>query len=151
MANNIPAVAAEGTLLQIGNLASPEGWQSVSNVSDITGPSMAATEVDITSHTSTTVPWRQKIVTLLDIGTVVAKIFWNPGDTTQNNAPSTFVGGLMYIFINRVKVPVRILHVDNTSDTFFAYITKISKVAPVAGVYQMDVTFTATDNPLNMA
>lgn len=151
MSTGIAAVAAAGTLLQIGNLSSPEGWQSVANVSDITGPQMAATEVDVTSHTSPTIPWRQKITTLLDIGATTVKIFWNPSDPTHDNQPSSFVGGLMYIFINRVKVPVRILHVDGTADTFWAYITKCSKTAPIAGVYGLDVTFSGTDNPLLMA
>lgn len=147
----LPAEAAAGTLLQIGNLASPEAWQNIANVSDITGPSMAATEVDITSHTSVTIPWRQKIVTLIEIGTTVVKIFWNPTDPTHNNTAGSFVGGLMYIFINRVKVPVRILHPDGTADSFFAYISKVNKTAPIAGVLGLDVTFTGTDNPLGMA
>ncbi len=151
MSTGIAAVAAAGSLLQIGNLSSPEGWQSVANVSDITGPQMAATEVDVTSHTSPTIPWRQKITTLLDIGAVTAKIFWQPLDPTHANSPSSYVGGLMYIFINRVKVPVRILYPDGSFDAFFAYITKCSKTAPIAGVLGLDVTFSGTDSPLNMA
>jgi hypothetical protein len=147
----LPAEAAAGTLLQIGNLASPEAWQSIANVSDITGPQMGATEVDITSHTSVTIPWRQKIVTLIEVGQTVVKIFWNPTDPSHSNNPSAFVGGLMYIFINRVKVPVRILHPDLTTDAFFAYISKVNKTAPIAGVLGMDITFTGTDNPINMA
>jgi hypothetical protein len=147
----IPGLAAAGTLFQIGNLTSPESWQSVANVSDITGPSLAATVVDVTSHTSPTIPWRQKLVTLLDLGQTTIKLFWYPTDPTQNNTPSSFVGGLRYIFINRVKIPVRFLHVDGTYDSYWVFITKLTSNAPIAGVYSMDCTLEGTDNPLNIA
>jgi hypothetical protein len=151
MATGIPAEAAAGTLFQIGNLASPEAWQSVANVSDIGGPNMAGTEVDVTSHTSPSIPWRQKIITLLDIGQCPIKIFWQPTDPTHANSPSSFVGGLMYIFINRVKIPVRFLHPDGTADSFFAYIKDVKKGAPIAGVLALDITLSGTDAPLGMA
>lgn len=141
--NASQALASEGTLLQKSDGSSPPNWTTVANVNDITGPTWDSTVVDVTSHSSQA-PFRQKIVTLLDIGTVTAKIFWVPTNDTQRNT----VGGLRYMYLNRLKGTWRLRYTDGVSfDEFDAYVTKLSEVAPVAGVYEMTVTFSATGYP----
>lgn len=148
MSDNIsPALAAEGTLLQIGSGASPEAWTTIANVGDISGPAFDSTVVDITSHSSQA-PFRQKIVTLLDIGPVTFKCFWVPQNDTHRNAITGAIGGIRYNYINRLKQEYRLRYTDGTSsDSFYAYVTKLGNTAPVAGVYEMAVTFTGTGTP----
>lgn len=145
--NTSPALASEGTLLQLSDGMSPINWTTVANCGDITGPTWDSTVVDVTSHSSQA-PFRQKIVTLLDIGTVTVKMFWVPENDTQRNAP----GGIRYIYKNRIKGNWRLFYTDGASyDEFEAYVSKLSEVATVAGVYEMTVTFTATGAPEVMA
>lgn len=145
--NASQALASEGTLLQLSNGASPPSWTTIANVGDITGPAWSADVVDVTSHSSQA-PFRQKIVTLLDVGQVTCKVFWVPTNDTHRNSPT----GLRYIWLNRLKKTYRLLYTDGTSfDEFDAYISKLSSVAPVAGVYEMSVTFEGTGYPQQLA
>lgn len=148
MSDNLsPALAAEGTLLQLGAGTSPETWQTIANVGDITGPAFDSTVVDITSHSSQA-PFRQRIVTLLSIGDVTFKCFWVPQNDTQRNAITGVFGGIRYNYINRLLKEYRLRYTDgSSSDTFNAYVTKLSEVAPVAGVYEMTVTLSGTGAP----
>lgn len=144
--NASQALASEGTLLQISDGASPPNWTTIANVGDINGPQWSSTVVDVTSHSSQA-PFRQKIVTLLDIGQVTAKVFWVPTNDTHRNAPT----GLRYVYLNRLKKTWRLRYTDGVSfDEFDAYITKLGEVATVAGVYEMTVTWDATGYPENM-
>lgn len=148
MSDNVsPALAAEGTLLQIGSGASPEAWTTIANVGDISGPAFDSTVVDITSHSSQA-PFRQKIVTLLDIGAITFKLFWVPQNDTHRNAIVASIGGIRYNYINRLKQEYRLRYTDgSSSDSFYAYVTKLSETAPVAGVYELNVTYTGTGTP----
>ena len=148
MADNVsPALAAEGTLLQIGSGASPEVWQTISNVGDITGPTLDSTVVDITSHSSQA-PFRQKIITLLNLGTVTFPLFWVPQNDTHANRIVGAIGGIRYNYINRLKQEYRLKYTDGTSsDSFFAYVSKLGETSKVAGVYEMAITLEGTGTP----
>jgi len=144
-----PALAAEGTLLQvdIGGGSAPV-WTTIANVGDITGPAYTSTEVDVTSHSSQA-PFRRRIITLLDIGPVSFKCFWVPQNPTHS---STVVGAIRWAYENRIKQVYRLLYTDGVSfDEFNAYVKDLNSTAAVAGVYEMKVTLSATDYPLNMA
>lgn len=149
--NVSPALAAEGTLLQVGTGASPEAWTTIANVGDITGPQDTSTVVDITSHSSQA-PFRQKIITLLDQGQATFKLFWVPTNDTHRNALTGAVTGLRYNYINRLKQEYRLKYTDgSSSDTFYAYVMELSQVAPVAGVYEMTVKLQTTGAPTSFA
>lgn len=149
---SVAAVASKNTLLQLGSQLSPETWSTIANVNNITGPGLSGNVVDVTSH-STNTPWRQKIVTLLDLGDVVATMFWVPTDSTHKNA----VNGLRYIFVTRSLMTYRLYYPDGAGgtqssfDVFDAYISKLSHVAPVDKVLEMTVTFTGTGAPDQLA
>jgi len=156
---NIPiAIPAIGTLLQVGNGASPEIFNSIANIGDITGPGTSATVVDVTSHTSVSAPWRQKIPTLLDAGTVTLPLYYVPSSGAPTGAGTfmghSFTAGLGRLFINRGLSPGvpynwKIIYPDglNTTDEFQAFVTKYSQKAPVAGVLTCDVELTITGIP----
>src|ERR1035438_8728128 len=150
---SIPAAyAAEGTLLQIAQSGvSPQIYNTIANVQDITGPSLTATVVDVTSHSSAA-PYRQKIPTLLDPGTLSVKIFWVPnsnGSFGVSNTPfgHNFTNGLGSVWEARSLNPYRIVYTDGTTAYFNAYVTKISQTAMVAGVYEATVEFDITGTP----
>ena len=101
---------------------------------------LAATIVDVTSH-STGNPWRERIPTLLDIGDLNCKIFFVPGDASQNV--------LLGVFTSRALRSYTITwpNVGAPVWEFQAYITKFSTKEPVAGVIEADVTFSGTGMP----
>lgn len=152
------AIPAIGTLLQVGNGASPEIFNSIANIGDITGPSVAAAVVDVTSHTSVSAPWRQKITTLLDPGTITLPIYYVPSSGGPTGA-GTFMGhnfasGLGRLFANRGLSPGvpynwKIQYPDGVPsvDEFQGFIDKYSMKAPVAGVLTADFSITLTGVP----
>jgi hypothetical protein len=143
------AVAAINTLLQLGNGASPEVYTTVANVGDLTGPTLQATVVDVTSQ-STGSPWREKIVTLLDPGQVSCPLYFVPDDAghqlllnvfqTRASAFTSLTGG---------GAPWRLIFPDQDSTrwSFNAYISKFSTKEPVAGVITADFTLELTGSP----
>ena len=150
---SIPAAqAAEGTLLAIAQSGvSPAIYNTIANVGDITGPSISATVVDVTSHSSAA-PWRQKIPTLLDPGTISCKLFFVPGSNGSFGVPNTPFGlngtnGLLSVFKARTLNPYSLTFTDGTVYYFNAYCTKFSEVAMVAGVYEATVEFVVTGTP----
>lgn len=152
------AIPAIGTLLQVGNGASPEIFNSIANIGDLSGPSVQAAVVDVTSHTSTSAPWRLKIPTLLDPGTITFPLYFDPASGGASGA-GTFEGhnwttGLGRLFINRGLSPGipynwKIVFPDGVPTTyeFQGYITKYSQKEPVAGVLTADMELTLTGIP----
>ena len=150
------AIPAIGTLLQVGNGASPEIFNSIANVGDLTGPSVQAAVVDVTSHTAVSAPWRQKITTLLDPGTISFPLYFVPASGGPTGV-GTYMGhnftggGLGNLFKNRGLTPGvpynwKLVFPDGVPTTyeFQAFISKFSLDAKVAGVLmgtiQLDLT-----------
>lgn len=146
------AQPAIGVKLSYGNGSSPETYTLVSNDSDLTGLSMSATIVDVTSHSSSVVPWRQKVPTLLDPGDLQFKIFFIPGDAGHQQ--------LLNFFATRGQTagpspgagqPIdwKLVFPDTnaTTWTFQGFITKFSTTNPVAGVVEAQLVITCTGNP----
>lgn len=153
------AIPAIGTLLQVGNGQSPEIFNSIANIGDLTGPGVAGAVVDVTSHTSTSAPWRQKIVTLLDPGTITLPLYFVPASGAPTGA-GTFMGhsyttgGVGSLFARRGLSPGvpfnwKIIYPDgnNSTDEFQAFLSKYSQKAPVAGVLTADLELTLTGIP----
>jgi predicted secreted protein len=137
------ALAAINTLLKVGDGGSPETFNTIANVGDYTPISPSGAVVDVTSH-STGVPWRQKIITLLDAGKVQAKIFYIPTGTTHNVAT-----GLLGFLTNRTLKNWKIVWPDSGSTTFAfsGYVTAFQPTAPVAGVVEATLTIEITGQP----
>lgn len=137
------ALPAIDTQIQIGNGSSPETFQTIAFVSDITGPTIQGQVVDVTSM-STGNAWRQKIVTLLEGGDVSFNAYWQPMNQSQQT--------LLTLFSHRgqglpgVPIDMRMIFPDQdaTAYTFQGFVSKCSLKAAVAGVLEAAVTLTIT-------
>lgn len=137
------AVAAINTFLKRGNAASPETFATVAQVRSITGPGISGNVVDITTHSATD-PWRTKIVTLLDAGTVAFDISFIPTDATHSHT-----SGLLADFEARTLRNWQLVFPDLTATTwaFTGYVTKFSNSEPVDGVLTASIEITITGKP----
>lgn len=81
-APTVPAYSGFGTLLQMGDGATPEEFTTVAGVGDFPAPGPSRDEVEVTSHSS---PGGAKefIRTLTDYGTLAFKVNWLPEDESQ--------------------------------------------------------------------
>ncbi len=141
------AIPAIGTLLQVGNGASPEVFNSIANIGDITGPTTQSAVVDVTSHTSPDIPFRQKIPTLIDPGTLTIPVYIVPSSGAPTGVGTfmghNYTGGIGKLLVNRGLTPgvpfnFKIIYPDglNTTDRFSGFVTKYSRDMKVAGVIQ---------------
>jgi hypothetical protein len=110
------------------------------------GPTMEGEVVDVTSH-STNVPWRQKIVTLLNAGNLAIPLFFIP---TEAGHSFSNPEGLGYVFTHRQERWYRFTFADATPTIWYirGYISTFNLTAPVAGVYTAQVTFEWTSQPI---
>ena len=141
------AQAAANTLFQMGTQGCPQTFSTIANVGDLSGPSMAATVVDVTSH-STGNPWRQMIVTLLSAGEISLPLFFLPNVASGGGHDGT--SGLLSVFAGRQLRRFALVFPDAQATTYYfdAYVSKFNFKEPVAGVIAADVTFTITGQPV---
>jgi len=137
------------TLLQLGNSGSPEAYVTVANVGDITGPGFAGNVVDVTSH-STSVPWREKIVTLLDGGSVTTKLYFIPSDAGHQKLLSIFMNRGAYQQAAGIAPQWRLVYPDpaQTPVYFDGFISKFAITSTVAGVIEAAITIEVTGEPI---
>ena len=149
-------IPATGTLLQVGNGASPEVFSTIANIGDINGPTTQTALVDVTSHTSTSIPFRQKIPTLIDPGMVSLPVFIIPasGGPSGGQIGHNYAAGIGRLLVNRGLSPgvpynFKIIYPDglSTFDEFQGYITKYSRKMPVAGAISGDLQIDITGIP----
>ena len=147
------AQPAINTLLKIASQGSPQVYNVIANVGDLSGPTMNGEVVDVTSH-STGSPWRQRIVTLLNPGEISLPLFFVPS-SPGTNTPSTPFGhnastGLLSIFTSRTLMSYSLTFPDAAATTWYfeGYITNFSQTAPVAGVLTAQITITMTGDPI---
>jgi predicted secreted protein len=78
------AVFAQGTLIKLGNGASPEVFTTVPGDQDISYAPPMPDEIDVTSHSSAG-GYREYLAGLLGKGKVATKVFYNPAEATHVN------------------------------------------------------------------
>ncbi len=127
------AVRAYGTLLQRGDGADPEVFATIAELTDISGPSMEADELDVTSHDSPN-GYREYIQGLKDAGEVTIEGNFLPANATQGNLLSDYESG------DVVNYQLVFPNSDSTTWGFAAFVTAFE---PAAGVEDV-LTFTAT-------
>lgn len=141
------AQPAINTLLQYGDGSSPENWTTIANVGSIGGPALAGQVVDVTSH-STSVPWREKVVTLLDSGDITFDVFFIPSDAGHKTLMKLFMErgqGAAGLFIDfRIVFP----DVAATKWYLFGFISKFNMSAPVDNVIKAALTITTVNEPI---
>jgi predicted secreted protein len=137
------AIPAFGTFLKIGDGGGPETFTTVAEVKSITGPQLAAKIDDVTNH-STGTPWREKLATLLDGGTISFDMNFIPTNATQSHT-----SGLLRDFENRTKRNFKLVLPDGGATTWAitAYVQDFKILAPVDGVLNAQMTLAVTGQP----
>jgi predicted secreted protein len=137
------AIPAFGTFLKIGDGGGPESFTTIAEVKSITGPTMSAKIDDVTTH-STGTPWREKLATLLDGGTLTFALNFIPTDATQS-----FSSGLLRDFANRTKRNFKLVFPNGAATTwaFAAFVADFKMNAPVDGVLDANLTLNVSGQP----
>lgn len=135
--------ASLGTLLKIGDGGATEAFTTVAQVGDISGPSLSASQTEVTNHSSAG-NYREFVPTFLEPGELTASIFYDPADATHD--PST---GILADYEARTLRNWQLVFTDTGTTTwaFAAYVTGFSISAPVDGALTADLTLMLTGQP----
>ncbi|TAK97439.1 MAG: hypothetical protein EPO08_21300 [Rhodospirillaceae bacterium] len=139
------AVAVEGLLLQVGNGASPQVYNTVSNIQDWNEPLIADT-VDVTNVGD---KWRRRISTLLDMGKMKFKLFWVMTEPSHSNIVRSGIQGIRYIYTQQILASWQIVYPDGLQsvDNFLAYVTSFSVTGKVGGVFEAEIELSNSGAP----
>lgn len=137
------AINAFGTLLKIGDAATPEVFTTIAEVTSIAGPKLALEALETTNHSSTD-GWRERIGGLLDAGEVTFEINFEP--TASTHAYGT---GLIKDMVNRTKRNFKVVFSDTgaTTWTFTALVTAFEPSMPFDDKLTASVTLQITGKP----
>jgi predicted secreted protein len=106
------AVSAFGTLLKLGDGGSPENFTTVAELRTISGPSISADAIDVTTH-NTPSPWRRFIAGLLDGGEITFELNFIPTDPTHS-----YSAGILKDITNRARRNLQIVFPDTGLTTW---------------------------------
>lgn len=138
------AIAGIGTLLKVGDGASPEVFSTIASITNISGPKITAAQYDVTSMDSTN-NYREFISGLKDGGEVSFSIFFNPSETTHKEG----TGGLLKFLEDRTVKNWRIdFPVSPVARWSFAgVVTGFENEAPVDGPITATITIRVSGKP----
>ncbi len=127
------ALFAGGTLLKVDDGAG--NYTTIAEVLSISGPSIQAAVLDVTSQDSTG-GYREFIAGLIDAGSLTFDINHQPATATHGNST-----GLLYLLNNRIKRNFKITFTDAgpTSWIFPCRVVKLSDSIPVDGALKASV------------
>lgn len=127
------ATPAYGTLLKIGDGATPEVFTTIAEVGDLEAPEIILNTEDATTHDSA--GWGEVIGTQLDGGEPTFTINWRPTNATHDETT-----GLLYSILNRVKKNFKVV-LPSTVKTFSfaAVVTSFKPKQPVKGILQAEI------------
>lgn len=142
MALSTTAEPAFGTLLKLCTDANGTSPTTIAEVKDV-NMNLDAQIEDATTH-STSVPWRVKVATLLNMGTVEFMVNWVPTAATHNGT-----AGILYVFAQREERTYQLVETDAGSTTyeFNAIVQAIKMGRPTAGLRSGNVTLAGTGEP----
>lgn len=136
-------ISSFGTLLKIGDAATPEVFTTIAEITDIAGVTLATATEDATNHSSPG-GFEEKIPTTLSVGPVKFSINFLPTGLTHS-----YSTGLIKDWINKTKRNFKLVFPDTGATTwlFAAYVTDVGIKAPVKGKLAADVTLDITGQP----
>lgn len=136
-------ISSFGTLLKMGDGASPEVFTTIAEVLDISGPSLALDTEETTSHSSTG-GWEEFVATILRSGEVSFSVNYDPVGATHDAST-----GLISDMENRTLRNFQLVFPDTGSTTwsFAAYVTGFEPGMPVAGKLSADVSLKISGQP----
>jgi len=130
------ALEAQGTVLKIGNGASPEVFTAISEIKNFTGPGGAAAVIDVTDLSSLA---KEKRMGLADEGQLSFVLHYIPSDTQHAALRAAKAG--------RVETNFQIEFTDAAPSTvwsFSGFVTNFSVSGSVDGVIEGNVTIEIT-------
>jgi len=131
------ATPSYGTLLKMGDGATPETFGTVAEVLDIDLPEIKANYENVTSQDSA--GWEESVATILSGGEPSFKVNWIPTHATHNETT-----GMMYAALNRVRKNWKIV-LPNTAKTFaFSAFISVKPSATVKGVLENEIKLKVT-------
>ena len=138
-----PAVSAFGTLLKIGDGASPEVFTTVAELRTISGPSFSADTIDVTTHNTPT-PYRRFIAGLLDGGEVNFDINFIPTEATHG-----YTSGILKDMQDRARRNFKIVFPDTAATEWLlpTVITGFEMSSDPADVLMASVTLKVAGPP----
>lgn len=129
------AVHAFGTLLKMGDGASPEVFTTVAEVREVPVPGLEGNMIDVTTQES---PGgiRESIPNLPSLGDLTFQIFYRPDHATHDE-----LTGLLSKTLTRAKTNFRVAYNITPAKTcnFTGYVTRFNPRAPVDNVWTADV------------
>lgn len=137
------AISSFGTLLKMGDGATPENFTTVAEVRDITAGGITVQMEDVTNMDSPDA-WVEKIATVLSYDDITFGINYKPTGATHNAAT-----GLVYAAANRLRKNFQLVFPDagSTTWTLPAYVAGFKPRAPVKGALSADVTVSVCGKP----
>lgn len=112
-----------GTLLKVGDGATPEVFTTIAKVTSIKPPNLSAGSVDVTHHESPGA-MREFIPGLKDGGEVPLEINFDPGSATTDL--------LTDMFASRATKNCKIVYPDSSEWAFKAFVMSFEPDAPIA-------------------
>jgi len=130
-----------GTLIKIGNAASPEVFTAIAECKDINGPNMSQEFAEFT-HQQSPSGFREYKPTFKNSGDVTFKCNFLPDNTTQGFSTA----GLLKDFADQTLRNFQLLFPDtgSTLASFNAYVANIGPTAPMANALELNVTLRIT-------
>ena len=129
------AKSAWGTLLKLGDAATPEVFTTVAEVRDISGPSLVTETEEVTSHDSPS-GHMERIATLIDTGEISFAINLIPTNATHDEHT-----GLASAARDKLPHNFQIILPSSTKTlTGPAIVTNYEYAAEVAGVLTASIT-----------
>lgn len=138
------AIKAFGTLLKIGDgQGGSEEFATVSELRSLSGPSITADVLEVTTHNTPT-PWKRFIPGLLDGGEITADINYVPTDPTHDGT-----SGLAALIQQGVCRNVQIVFPDDANTTWVApcFLSSFEVSADPADVLMASITFKVAGPP----
>lgn len=136
------ALAAYGTLMQIGDGATPEVYATIAEVLDISTNVRLNTE-DATNHSSPNA-WGEKIATIKEMDDITFQVNYIPDDTTHG-----YSAGLMNDLDDRTLRNFKIVFTDSATTEWIipAYVAAIGPAMPVRGKLTASIVLSVASAP----
>lgn len=129
------AKSGQGSLLKIGDGASPEVFATIGEVGDIKGPKIKNSFEDVTSHDSTG-GLEEFIATFTTQDSVKFEANYLPANATQS-----YAAGLLAKVLNRGKTNFQLVPAgQSVTLAFAAYVEEWELSLPVKGVQKISVS-----------
>ena len=135
------ATAAKGTLIKVGDAASPEIFTTIAEVTNIGGPELEQEAIDVSHHG---LAWKEFVGGLKDGGEISIEANYLPADATHDAST-----GILADLAAGTLRNFELVFTDTASTTwsFTALITRFAVGAPVDNKLSVNITLKLSGEP----